>query len=361
MFDLPDDVSYLDAASWSLLPTTVRAAGEIGLLTKSQPWTHPREQVPAWAERARTAAAGLIGAQADDVAIVGSISHAVATVARNLAPARGTRVLRVADEFPSLCLAFDRLAIERGLVVEEIARPADGDWTVALLEAIQRPGATPLAVATLTPLHWTDGTLIDLERLAPAVRAAGATLVVDATQAVGAVPVDVARLRPDFLAFPTYKWALGPYSLAFLYVAAHLQNGTPIEEHNGNHGASGARRFDKSELNDPVALPMAATAMELIADWGVPRVAARLRELTDLLAAGAAALELEMPPRVCRVPHVLGARMANLPEGIIERLRARNVFVSARSGGLRISPHVWTKEADIKRCLAELQSIVREN
>ena len=66
----------------------------------------------------------------------------------------------------------------------------------------------------MTPLHWTDGGLIDLDRLAPAVHRAGAALVIDATQAVGAVPVDVARWRPDFLAFPTYKWALGPYGVA---------------------------------------------------------------------------------------------------------------------------------------------------
>ncbi|MGT2480259.1 aminotransferase class V-fold PLP-dependent enzyme [Methylobacterium oryzae CBMB20] len=59
------------------------------------------------------------------------------------------------------------------------------------------------------------------------VHAAGAALVIDATQAVGAAPVDVARWRPDFLAFPTYKWALGPYGLAFLYAAPHRLDGAP--------------------------------------------------------------------------------------------------------------------------------------
>ncbi|MDT8267764.1 aminotransferase, partial [Roseomonas sp. DSM 102946] len=89
-----------------------------------------------------------------DIAITGSVSHGIATAALNLEPPPGSRVLRVQDEFPSLCLPWDRLARQRGLVVDTVPRPADGDWTTALLEAIDRPGAAPLGVATLTPLHW---------------------------------------------------------------------------------------------------------------------------------------------------------------------------------------------------------------
>jgi selenocysteine lyase/cysteine desulfurase len=144
LFEVPEDVSYLDAAAWSPLPRAVRAAGEAGMLVKSRPWSRTRARVVAdWVERARGAAAGLIGAAPGDMAIVGSVSHAIATAARNLALAPGGRILRVADEFPSLCLAWDRLAAERGLAVEVVARPADGDWTAALAEAILRPGAAP--------------------------------------------------------------------------------------------------------------------------------------------------------------------------------------------------------------------------
>lgn len=358
LFEVPADVSYLDAAAWTPLPRQVREAGEAGILTKSQPWAHSRDAAAAWAERARVAAAKLIGAQPQDMAVVGSVSHAIATVAKNVAPAAGSRILRVADEFPSLCFAWDRMAAERGLIVDVVPRPADGDWTAALLDAIACPGAPPLSVATLTPLHWADGAVIDLERVAPAVRAAGAVMVVDATQAVGAVPVDVARLKPDFLAFPTYKWALGPYSLAFLYAAPHRQGGSALEENAGNRSAAaGARRYDKGERDDPVALPMAVRGMELIAGWGLPAVAARLRELTDELARGVEAIGPRVVPRALRSPHILGVQVAGgLPVRLIEHLRERNVFLSARLGGLRLSPHVWANESDIAHCLAELEN-----
>ncbi|MEL6062751.1 aminotransferase class V-fold PLP-dependent enzyme [Methylobacterium sp. DCY52] len=358
LFEVPAEVSYLDAAAWSPLPLCVRAAGETGLLIKRRPWDHPREVIPAWVERARAAAAGLIGAGPDDVAIVGAVSHAMAVAAHNLASVPGGRLLRVADEFPSLRFAFDRLAAARGLIVEEVARPPDGDWTAALLAAIARPGAPPLAIATLTPLHWTDGSLIDLDRLAPAVHAAGAALVIDATQAVGAVPVDVARWRPDFLAFPTYKWTLGPYGLAFLYAAPHRQDGLALDEHSGNRPpAVGARRYDRGELNDPVALPMAAAGLELIAGWGVPAVAARLRGLTDRLADAMAALDLPIAPRSLRAPHILGIRPpGGLPAGLVEGLRRNAVFASERAGALRLSPHVWVDDGDLARCVDAIRA-----
>lgn len=361
-FEIPEGVSYLDAAAWTPLPTAARRAGEAGILAKARPWEHSRAAFPALTERARQAAAALIGADSDDVAIVGSVSSAMATAAVNLDPPPGGRILRVADEFPSLCLPFDRLAAERGLTIEEVARPAHGDWTAALLEAIGRPGAPPLAVATLTPSHWTDGAAIDLDRLAPAVRASGAALVIDATQAVGAMPVDVARWRPDFLAFPTYKWVLGPYGLAFLYASSAYRNGRALEEHGRNRpGQLAPHRFDRGEVNDPVAVSMALAGLGMIAGWGVPAIAARLAMLTDRLAEGCRDLGLAVASRHLRVPHVVGARFPEgFPPGLIGRLEKRHVFASERSGALRLSPHVWADEADVDRCLAVLAEVRAE-
>jgi selenocysteine lyase/cysteine desulfurase len=174
------------------------------------------------------------------------------------------------------------------------------------------------------------------------------------------MPVDVARLRPDFLAFPTYKWTLGPYSLAFLYAAPHRQDGTPLEENGGNQRpAKGARRYDKGECRDPLALPMAATGMELVAAWGARPISARLAALTSRLAEGLTALGLDLPPAPLRSPHILGARIpGGMPPDLIARLQAQQVFVSDRLGALRISPHAWTNEDDIARCLETLRRLI---
>ncbi|WP_159997063.1 aminotransferase class V-fold PLP-dependent enzyme [Roseomonas sp. 18066] len=358
LFEIPPGIAYLDAAAWSPLPRSVSAAGVAGIAAKARPWEFPRIRNEDGVAAARAAAARLIGAAAQDIAIQGSVAQAMATAARNLELAPGQRILRMADEFPSLCLVFERLAAERGLVVEVVPRPEDGDWTAALLAAIGRPGAAPLALALLTPLHWSDGALVDLDALAPAVRAAGAALVIDATQAAGVLPVDVGRWQPDFLAFPTYKWVLGPYGLAFLYVAPHRQAGLPVEEHNGNRPsggyAPGALRYDRGERADPVAPRMAAAGLELVLEWGPPAIAARLAHLTGLLAAGLAGLGT-LPPR--RAPHVLGLRCpGGLPAGLVERLAGQGVYLSDRLGVLRISPHVWNEEADLELALDRIKS-----
>ncbi|MFC0387567.1 aminotransferase class V-fold PLP-dependent enzyme [Muricoccus vinaceus] len=248
LFEIPPGVCYLDGTAYSALPLSVRAAGERGVLTKSQPWKYPDARADALAESARAATARLIGATPDDIAILGSVSQGIATAARNLPLPFGQRILRMQHEFPSQALVWDRLASERGLALEIVPRPPDGDWTAAPLTAISRPGAPPIAVAALTPLHWSDAALVSLERLMQVLREAGATIVVDATQALGVMPIDVALLQPDFLAFPTYKWLLGPYSLGFLYAAPHRQSGLPLDENNGNRSsgipAPGARRYD---------------------------------------------------------------------------------------------------------------------
>jgi hypothetical protein len=85
-----------------------------------------------------------------------------------------------------------------------------------------------------------DGRLFDLQRISEAARRAGAAFVIDGTQSVGALPLSVEKLKPDFLTCSAYKcllcpygfgFLLCPYGFRFLYVAPHRQEGRPLEEH----------------------------------------------------------------------------------------------------------------------------------
>jgi len=363
LFELPAHVAYLNAAAYVPLPRSVRAAGEAGVLTKSYPWTMRPADGEERAERTRHAAARLLGVRADDVAITGAVSYGIATAARNLPLQRGTRVLMIEGEFPSLALVWPDLAAAAGATIEVVPRPADGDWTAALLDAIARPGAAPVGLAALTPTHWSDGSLIDLGQVVAALQRQGARIVIDATQSAGVLDLDIAVLKPDFMAFPTYKWVLGPYSVAFLYVAPEHQGGRPLEDHGPARGRDGgyiasARRFDRGERNDPVGLPMAAAGLEQVLQWDRAALQARLRHLTDGLAAEIAGLPgLSVPPRAQRAPHVLGVRFAGgLPAGLLDRLAARDVHVAERQGVMRVSPHVYNDDADVARFGAALRA-----
>jgi selenocysteine lyase/cysteine desulfurase len=76
-----------------------------------------------------------------------------------------------------------------------------------------------VAIGALPHCHWIDGGLLDLVAIGARCREVGSALVVDATQSLGALPLDLAAVRPDYLVRPDYKWLLGPYSLGYLYVA----------------------------------------------------------------------------------------------------------------------------------------------
>src|SRR6202043_1029466 len=121
-------------------------------------------------------------------------------------------------------------APQQGFTVEVVPRPDDGDWTAAVLAAIERHGAPPLALVSISSVHWSDGGLVDLDAVAPAARARGAALLIDATHNAGVLALDVRALDPDFLVFPSYKWVLGPYGRAFLYIARRYQDGVPLEQ-----------------------------------------------------------------------------------------------------------------------------------
>jgi selenocysteine lyase/cysteine desulfurase len=214
-------------------------------------------------------------------------------------------------------------------------------------------------------VHWSDGCVVDLDRVAAALRHDGAALLVDATHSAGVMPIDVNTLDPDFLVFPTYKWVLGPYGRAFLYVAKRRQDGEPLEQTAAARRAvsaehtvymrdttyvDGARRFDMGERDHFISLEMASIGMELVAAWGAAAIVERLRLLTDQLADALRNTGVHMPDAQVRAPHVLSLGFpGGMPEGLVDRLAAAQVYAAPRLGRLRISPHVYNDHHDIVR------------
>ena len=373
LFDIPDHVCYLNAAAVGPLPRAVKAAGKIGVARKAQPWAIQPDNAQRQFERARAAAARLINAEPDDVALISSVSYGIATAGRVLTVPTGSRVLLLQDDHSSPVLEWLGRAEAQGFIVEVVARPDDGDWTAALLGAIERQGAPSVGMASISSVHWADGGAVDLERIAIALKSQGARFVIDATHGAGVMAIDVRRLDPDFLVFPTYKWALGPYGRAFLYVAKRWQDGVPIEQAGSGRRAmnserapymrdiayvAGARRYDMGERDHYVSLEMASIGMEMVAAWGSDPVIERLRMLTDCLADGLRNSGVLVSDSRVRAPHILSLRFPRgMPDDIVERLAAENVFVSPRLGLMRISPHVYNDEADVDRFVTTFRRV----
>src|SRR5262249_34580270 len=159
LFDIPRDVCFLNAAAWSPLPLAAQEAGRVGVARKGRPWLIDASFAPRQQERARAAAARLVNAEPSDMALISSAAHRVATAAKTPAVPAGSRVLVLQDDHSSPVLEWMTRAELGSFTVETVQRPRDGDWTAALLAAIGRRGAKPVALASISSVHWSDGGL----------------------------------------------------------------------------------------------------------------------------------------------------------------------------------------------------------
>jgi selenocysteine lyase/cysteine desulfurase len=370
LFDIPDDIAWLNCAYMAPLMRLVCDAGERGIERKRKPWLITSRDFFTQSERIRSLFAALINADADDIAIIPSASYGAAVAARNVPLKAGQRVLVLDEQFPSNVYAWKESCQAAGSELLTVRQPADGDWTEAVLEALDER----VAVAALPQCRWTDGALLNLEHVSCACRKNGTALVLDLTQSLGAVPFDVARVRPDFVISACYKWLLGPYSLGFLYVAVNHQRGEPLEYNwiarAGSEDFSslvayrddyqpGARRFDMGERANFHLLPMGIAAMDQILKWGIPRIADTLASRNREIANRASALGLRCLDEQRRAGHFLGLRFpTGIPNGLAESLAERQVFVSVRGDAVRITPHVYNTDEDVDRLFAALEALM---
>ena len=359
LFYILKDITYLNCAYMSPQLRSVRETGEKALALKSEPWRVKPQDFFEESETARGLFAQLCGGDADGVAVIPSVSYGIGVAAANVNVEVGQNILVLDEQFPSNVYPWRELARRRAAEVVTVSRPANGDWTAAILDRIDEH----TAVVAVPNCHWTDGSLVDLVRVGAAVREAGAALIVDATQSLGAHPLDVSEVRPDFLVSAGYKWLLGPYSLGFMYVGEEHREGTPIEHNWISRERSedfarlvdyrdgfqpGARRYDVGERSNFFLMPMATAAMRQVLDWGVENISETIGLLTDYAEKSAAKLGLGTTPAEYRVQHMIGLRLGpNAPQDLAARLAAENVFVSVRGESLRVSPHLYNDGRDV--------------
>jgi selenocysteine lyase/cysteine desulfurase len=364
-FSLPANYHYLNSAYMSPLSRRVQAAGETGIRRAAVPADIQTEDFFSGCDRVRELFARLINASDPRrIAIIPSASYGLSVVARNTPVERGQNVVTVHHQFPSNVHVWRRSCESVGAELRIVCSPIDGPggaraWNDAILEAID--GDT--AVVAQGVVHWTDGTPFDVEVIAARARDMGAAFILDATQAVGAMPFDVQRVRPDALICAAYKWLTGPYSIGAAYFASRYDDGTPLEETwMGRVGSEdfaglveqselyrpGALRYDMGEAANFILVPMFIEALEQLLEWGVENIQAYCRELTrGLIEEIVGEQDPEGPEPV---GHLFGLHVpAGVdPEALRARLSARNVFVSVRGDAIRVAPHIFNDAADIE-------------
>jgi selenocysteine lyase/cysteine desulfurase len=372
LFEIPAELVYFNCASLAPQLRSVRAAGEQALARRAAPWAIAAGDWFVEAEELRTLFARLIGADSDGVALIPATSYGLSVAAHNFGASEAERVLLTAEDYPSNVYTWRAFTRRTGAEIVTVEPGQGQSWTDAILEALDER----VRVVAVPNVRWTDGALIDLERVGERARAVGALFAIDATQSVGAMPLDVAALRPDYLVATGYKWLLGPFSVAYMFVGEEHRSGRPLEENWINRtGAEdfaaltaysddyrpGARRFDVGQRTNFTLTPMAIAALSQLLEWGVENVSASLAVTTSRIEHQARQRGLAALPVDQRGPHMVGISLPSDGRAAISRqLAEANVFVGMRGSTMRVSPHLHATEADIDRFFAALDRAMAE-
>jgi selenocysteine lyase/cysteine desulfurase len=362
-FPIFESATYLNSCSQGALSHRVRDAVE-GWLAG---WDENGAEWDFWVERNeafRAAVAGLLHAEADDVAVTTSVSQGASGLVSAL-DLRGERNRIVISEYEFPTIGQIAHAQElRGAEVVHVRPDADGSIPPErFAEAIDER----TALVCCTALSYRSGHRHDVAAIAEAAHQAGALVLADSYQACGAVELDVRSLGADVVTGGTVKYLLGTAGLGFMWVTPEVrealvptQTGWFADEDifamsiaDYSPHAS-ARRFDAGTPPVP-SLYAGVAGLSLVEEAGVPAIEAHVAGLVDRLLDGLDALGATVvTPRDPRRRGPLVCIRARDVGELVETLAADRIVVSSREDKLRVALHLYNVDEDVDTLLAAL-------
>jgi cysteine desulfurase / selenocysteine lyase len=350
---------YLNGAAASPIPRSVARAGARYYEEMAAAGDLPWEKWLDATEAVRRSFASWINAPSPCIAFTLNTSVAMNLIAGILGK-RGS-VVTMSDEFPAATLPW----LHQGYAVTFVPSQEDGTIPPELVRAAIRPDTR---VLVCSQVQFATGFRSDLLGLRQLCDERGLTFVVDATQGLGALPIDVADLRPDFLVCSGYKWLLAGYGVAALYVAPHLVDTSTFPmagwmsvrdpENVVNNVLDLKDTVAELEVGCPnfAGIYSLGAALAFLEELGPTTIERRVRDLTDYLhrALGEAGIPICSTTSPEHRSGISVAGCDNAP-AVVAALKRKKIFVSARGRGIRISTHIYNSCADIDAMTRELR------
>lgn len=326
-------------------------------------------------EHTYDAAAGLIGCQRDEIAIVENATRAWDMAFYSVPLRSGDRILTAMAEYASNYIAYLQVAARTGAIVEAIPNDETGQLSV---DALRRMMDDRVKLIAITHVPTNGGLINPAAAVGRLARAAGIPYLLDACQSVGQLPVDVDEIGCDMLSATGRKYLRGPRGTGFLYVRRamlewleppflDLHAATWVERDRYDIRPD-ARRFENWETNYATKIGL-GVAIDYARDWGIERTWARIQSLAAMLRNRLG----ELPGVVVRD---IGAEQCGIvtftvaghdPARVVDVLLARGINISSTTvrgtrldmearhltGMVRASVHYYNSEEEIERfCMA---------
>lgn len=350
---------YLNSCSQGALSEDVRDAYSQYLEdwdSKGSPWE-------LWVERmeaARHAFAGLVNAEPDEVAVTTSVSQSISAIASAI-DFRGERnKVVVSDfEFPTVGQIWHAQEA-RGARVEHVRASGHAIPLERFADAIDER----TKLVSITHVCYRNGARLDVPAIVEMAHAKGALVLLDSYQALGTMPIDVKKLKVDFLVGGVLKYLLASSGLAYLVVRKELipslqpttmgwfsQANIFAMNNDANIPAPTARRFEAG--SPPVPNIYAAVAgIKLVQSVGLDRIQRHIREITGAIKEGAMRRGFNIVTPVDPERHgAMIALRSHKVDLLVKRLEKGGIVTSSRDNNLRISPHFYNNLEDVDRLM----------
>ncbi len=372
LFQIPDGIHYLNCAYMSPLLKSVEEKGIEGMRLKRNPVDIKPIDFFTGVVGIREKFGRIVNCAPAQVAYMPSVSYGMNSVIGNIPYVPGQHALTISEEFPSCYYTAQRWCKTHGAELRVVVRKDDvpekaREWNERILEAI----GTETAFVVMASVHWMNGTKFDLERIGARCKEVGARLIVDGSQSVGALPIDVKKFHISALVCAAYKWLMGPYSTALSYIHEDFNGGIPLEESwmtrpnserfdrltNYEEGYKpGAVRFDVGQSSNFILVPMLDEALGQLLDWGIAEIQEYGRKLSEPLISFFREKGSRVEEKSYRAHHLMGLPLPPGTDGeaLVGELQSRNVFVSLRGSNIRISVNVFNTEEDVRELMAAL-------
>jgi selenocysteine lyase/cysteine desulfurase len=370
LFDIPEDVTYLNIASLSPSFKAVEQAGIDAVLQKSKPYTIPVSDFFDPVTELKSLFAKLIDTKdVERIVTIPSVSYGIATVTNNIELHPKDEILVIEEQFPSNIYAWQKLAEKYNAKIVSVKSPNlktnnGKQWNADILDAI----TNNTAVVALGNIHWANGSIFDLKAIRQKTKTHNALLIVDGSQTIGAFPFSIQDIQPDALICAGYKWLFGPYGCAYAYYGSYFDNGEPIENNWSNRLHSEnltgltnyesqykpfANRYAVGESGNFIYVKMQIEALKQVIEWTPKMIQEYCKSITHDASKELANLGCTIEDETYRTHHLFGVK---LPEStninlLKTTLQKQQIFVSFRGDFIRISCHLFTTKADFEKLI----------